>query len=185
MNRKIQMIRLMLCRNGYRRAEYLRKKRYFHHQGVNCYFTPYNFGTEPHLLSFGNNVHVASGVRFVNHDITALMFQHMECMKDKRLANRVGKIEIGDNVFIGAGSIILYDVKIGNNVIIGAGALVNKDIPDGGVYAGVPAVKIGEFDSYAEKTVQFSAKVGWNNGEDRKSIIKKQEKYFWSEEKNI
>ncbi|MDN0043138.1 acyltransferase [Mediterraneibacter glycyrrhizinilyticus] len=104
-------------------------------------------------------------------------------MKDKHLANRVGTIEIGDNVFLGAGSMILYDVKIGNNVIIGAGALVNKNIPDGGVYAGIPAVKIGEFDSYMEKTLTFSEKVNWNNEESRKSIIKKQKEYFWA--KNV
>lgn len=185
MNRKIQMIRLMLCRNGYRRAEYLKKKSYFHRQGEGCYFVPYNFGTEPHLLSFGNNVHVATGVRFINHDVTAMMFQRMECMKGKHLANRAGKIEIGDNVFIGAGSMILYDVKIGNNVIIGAGALVNKDIPDGGVYAGIPAAKIGEFDAYMKKTLAFSEKVNWNNEENRKSVVKKQKDYFWGSDRDI
>ena len=38
--------------------------------------------------------------------------------------------EIGDNVFIGAGAIIIGKIRIGNNVIIGAGAIVTKDIPD-------------------------------------------------------
>lgn len=33
------------------------------------YFQIYNFGVEPHLLSFGSNVKVASGVRFITHDI--------------------------------------------------------------------------------------------------------------------
>ena len=32
------------------------------------------------------------------------------------------------NVFVGANSTILYDVKIGSNVIIGAGSLVNKSL---------------------------------------------------------
>ncbi|MFQ1008483.1 serine O-acetyltransferase [Gilliamella apicola] len=41
------------------------------------------------------------------------------------------KIVIGDNVFIGAGTIILGgEITIGNNVKIGAGAFINKDIPD-------------------------------------------------------
>jgi serine O-acetyltransferase len=44
---------------------------------------------------------------------------------------RNGFPEIGNNVFIGAGAIIIGPVKIGNNVKIGAGAIVVDDIPDG------------------------------------------------------
>lgn len=46
---------------------------------------------------------------------------------------------IGDNVYIGAGSLIMNPVNIGNNVIIGAGSVVTKDIPDNAVVAGNPA----------------------------------------------
>lgn len=59
-----------------------------------------------------------------------------------------GPISIGDNIFVGANSTILYDVNIGNNVIIGAGSLVNKDIPDGSVTAGVPCKVVGRFEDY-------------------------------------
>lgn len=38
---------------------------------------------------------------------------------------------IGDNCLIGAGAVIIGDVKIGNHVNIGAGAVVSTDIPDG------------------------------------------------------
>jgi len=48
-------------------------------------------------------------------------------------------IFIGDNVRIGAHSIILPGVTIGNNVSIGAGAVVTKDIPDGKIAVGNPA----------------------------------------------
>lgn len=60
-------------------------------------------------------------------------------------------ISFGNNVFIGAGSRILYDVMIGDNVIIGAGSLVNKDIPNGTVAAGVPCKVIGSFDEYMSR----------------------------------
>lgn len=40
---------------------------------------------------------------------------------------------IGDNVFIGAGAMIIGNVKIGNNVRIGANAIVTKDVPDNSV----------------------------------------------------
>lgn len=41
--------------------------------------------------------------------------------------------EIGDNVHIGAGAIVIGPIKIGNNVRIGAGAIVVNDIPDNSV----------------------------------------------------
>lgn len=101
------------------------------------------------MISFGENVHIASGVKFVNHDITALMFRYMD---DKHYyRERKGPITIGNNVFVGANTTILYDVTIGNNVIIGAGSLVNKDIPEGVVAAGVPCRPIGKFEDYKTK----------------------------------
>ena len=48
-------------------------------------------------------------------------------------------LTIGDNVFIGAGSIIVKPITIGSNVIIAAGSVVTKDIPDNSMVAGVPA----------------------------------------------
>lgn len=58
---------------------------------------------------------------------------------------------IEDNVFIGANSTILYDVKVGNNVIIGAGSLVNRDIPDGSISAGDHCRVVGKFEDYKGK----------------------------------
>lgn len=134
---------------GDARAEYLKKKQYFKSIGEHCYLQPWNFGTEPEMISFGDNVHVASGVTFVNHDITALMFRYMDKNPDYHECK--GPISIGDNVFVGANSTILYDVNIGNNVIIGAGSLVNKDIPDGSVAAGVPCKVVGRFEEYKKR----------------------------------
>ena len=146
--RYLTLLHFFLC-GGYTRATYLKQKHYFNKMGEHCYLQPWNFGTEPYLISFGNNVHIASGVTFVNHDITALMFQYMD--KNTNYQERKGPISIGNNVVVGANSIILYDVNIGNNVIIGAGSLVNKDIPDGTVAAGVPCRVIGRFEDYKEK----------------------------------
>lgn len=134
------------------RAEYLKRKHFFRSIGERVYLQPWNFGTEPHMISFGNHVHVASGVKFINHDITCMMFNYMDTEHKYRL--RQGNIDIGDNVFIGANSTILYDVTIGDNVIIGAGSLVNKDIPGGTVAAGVPAKVIGKFDDYRMKMMK-------------------------------
>ncbi len=46
---------------------------------------------------------------------------------------------LGDNVLVGAGAKIIGPVKIGNNVTIGANSVVTKDIPDNVVVAGSPA----------------------------------------------
>lgn len=50
-----------------------------------------------------------------------------------------GGITIGDDVWIGAGAMILPGVKIGNKCVIGAGSLVKDDVPDNTVVAGSPA----------------------------------------------
>ena len=47
--------------------------------------------------------------------------------------------KIGDNVFIGANSIIMPGITIGNNIIIGAGSIVTKDVEDFSIVAGNPA----------------------------------------------
>lgn len=101
------------------------------------------------MISFGNNVHVASGVTFINHDVSVFMLRHME--PETVFKARTGEITIGNNVFIGSNSVLLYGVHIGNNVVIGAGSIVTKDIPDGVVAVGTPCKPIGLFDDWKEK----------------------------------
>ncbi len=58
-------------------------------------------------------------------------------------------IRIGDNVWLGAGAIILPGVTIGDNAVIGAGSVVTKDIPSGVVAVGSPCRvlrEVGERD---------------------------------------
>lgn len=93
------------------------------------------------LLKIGDNVTISSS--------TLLM--HDASIKKELQFVKIGKIAIGDNVFIGSGSIILPNVKIGNNVIIGAGSIVSKDVPDGVVAVGSPVRIIGTYDEYMYK----------------------------------
>lgn len=58
----------------------------------------------------------------------------------------VDNCTIGDNVYIGAESIIMNPVNIGDNVIIGAGSVVTKDIPSNCIVAGNPAKIIRRID---------------------------------------
>lgn len=50
-----------------------------------------------------------------------------------------GVPELADNVRVGGGSFVFGKIKVGNNVIIGANSVVNKDVPDNAIVAGAPA----------------------------------------------
>lgn len=67
---------------------------------------------------------------------------------------KFGKIEVGEYSFIGANSTIMPGVVIGDHCVIGAGSLVTKNIPNGTVYAGVPARFICTTEQYAEKCLK-------------------------------
>lgn len=64
--------------------------------------------------------------------------------------SKVGKVSIGDYVFVGY-STILPNVELGNRVIVGAGTVVSKDIPDNSVVVGNPMRVIGTYDDYVKR----------------------------------
>lgn len=82
------------------------------------------------LIEIGDNVTMAPRVHILCHDASTKTFLNY---------TKIGRVTIGNNVFIGAGSIVLPGVTIGNNVVIGAGSIVTHDIPDGTVAMGTPA----------------------------------------------
>lgn len=94
------------------------------------------------LITIGDNVTFASRVMLLAHDAST-----------KKLTGytKIGLIEIKDNVFIGAGTIILPNVKIGANAIVGAGSVVTKNIPTNEVWGGVPAKKICSVEDFKNK----------------------------------
>lgn len=76
---------------------------------------------------------------------------HDASIKKELKYTKLGKIKIGNDVFIGSGSIILPNTNIGNKVIIGAGSVVSKNIPEGSVAVGNPIRIIGTYDAYMKK----------------------------------
>lgn len=60
---------------------------------------------------------------------------------------RSAPIRIGDDVWIGAGAMILKGVSIGDAAVIGAGSVVTKDVPSGTIVAGNPAREVGRVSS--------------------------------------
>ena len=61
----------------------------------------------------------------------------------------------GDNVYIAANATVVGDIKIGNNVIIGAGSVVTKDLPDNGVYVGNPAKFVKELTEESKLWIEI------------------------------
>ena len=59
-----------------------------------------------------------------------------------------------DNCFIGANTTIIPNVRTDPNAIIGTGNIVNKDVPEGEIWAELPARCIGTFDNLLKKRLE-------------------------------
>lgn len=90
-------------------------------------------------IQIGDNVTLAPNVHILAHDASTY---------NKFGYAKIGKVSIQNNVFVGAGSIILPGVIIGENSIIGAGSIVKKDVPPNTVFAGNPAKFICTIEDY-------------------------------------
>lgn len=83
---------------------------------------------------------------------------------DQSYFKEISRIEIGNDVWIGANAIILDGVSIGDGAIIGAGALVNKNVPPYAIVGGVPA-KIIRY-RFTKDQIEFLLKDQWWNKPD-------------------
>ncbi len=94
------------------------------------------------LIEIGDNVTMAPRVHILCHDASTKQFLNY---------TKIGRVTIGNNVFIGAESVVLPGVTIGDNVVIGANSTVTHDIPSNSVAVGSPARVISTLDAYLEK----------------------------------
>jgi acetyltransferase-like isoleucine patch superfamily enzyme len=125
-----------------------------------------DFGSEPFLITIGDNVTITNGVRFVTHDGGVGIFR-----VEHPGMNVFGRITVGNNVFIGNNSIILPNISIGDNVVIGVSSIVTKNVPDNVVVAGVPARVIRTTDEYKENSLQKAIFITEKDPEKRKKLI--------------
>ena len=119
--------------------------------GTNCVVKPSMLGGEPWLITIGNHVLLAGGVKLLTHDGSGWCLRYG---KKNMHMDMWGEITIGNNVYVGTNAIILPNVHITDNVIIGAGAVVSKDITEDGVYVGVPARRVKSFEEWKAKASQ-------------------------------
>lgn len=150
---------LIRCRIGY--GSYL---------GARCRFASSMIGR---YCSISDNVTVVAG-RHPAHTFVSTypsfyskrnskmpQFTDNQLFEEYRYANPRDKtlVEVGNDVWIGANVVILDGVKIGDGAIVGANALVTKELEPYGIYAGVPAKKIG--DRFTEEEKDFLLKFKW------------------------
>lgn len=136
--------------------------------GKDCRLINVDFSTEPYLIRLGDRVS-ATQTRFETHDGAVWAFR--EEFPDIDI---VRPITIGNNVFIGYGSIILPGVTIGDNVVIGAGSVVSRNVPSNSVAAGAPARVIKSLHAYREKVLaEGSPTKRLSADEKREFFIKK------------
>lgn len=94
------------------------------------------------LIDIGDNVTLAPRVHILCHDASTKRYLGV---------TKIGRVKIGNDVFVGADTVILPGVTIGSNVIIGANSTVTHDVQDNTVVAGCPAKKICTLDEFLEK----------------------------------
>lgn len=132
-------------------------------------FSPIS-SAESYLLTIGDNVTVATGVRFITHDNSAIKIYD-------DATDFIGPITIGNNVFIGANSTLLPGIAIADNCIIGAGSVVCKScIEPGTIIAGNPARPIGTVNSMKEKYISY--KFNFRGKNRREEIMSHPEKWL-------
>lgn len=124
--------------------------------GKNCAIHPYsmiltyggdicigdNCSLNPFAIIYGHGgVRIGNGVRIAAHTVIIPAKHNVstEGLAFYESGITALGIEISDNVWLGAGVVILDGVRIGNNSIVGAGSVVTKSVPDDTTVAGVPA----------------------------------------------
>ena len=133
--------------------------------GDECRIYSGDFGTEPWLVSVGNRVTVSIDVHFLVHDGVGWL------VKDARGRRyRYGQIAIGNDVFIGAGAILMPGVRVGSRCVIGAGSVVTKSVPDNSVVFGNPARVALTYDQLVSRITTWKAEADMIGGTRRERI---------------
>jgi len=117
--------------------------------GRGCRILTRKFGSEPFLISIGDDVTISIDVVFLTHDGATWLVRDD---RGRRFIYR--RIEIGNFVFVGAGAIIMPGVKIGDRSIVAAGSVVTRSVPSGTIVGGNPAQIIGDFSEYERRMME-------------------------------
>ena len=153
--RLYQSLRLWTIHGDAARANWARKHNIYGRLGDHVSIMDRKVPLYAKLIHFHNNIHVASAVQFIVHDVARTVLNGCPQYGGGEIfQEHINCIEVLDNVSIGSGSIILGDVRIGPNAVIAGGSLVNRHVPPNSVIGGVPAKVISRFDDFSAKRAQ-------------------------------
>ena len=136
--------------------------------GKGCMISPCHLSTsEGFLIEIGDYCRIAKDTEFFTHGgVFSLQIRYNYPVE------WYGKIKIGNYVSIGEGCKIMAGVEIGDNVIIGAGSVVTKSIPSGYMVAGNPIKHIGYTDEWFEKLMKGDLRTGFMSWDEKVSFLK-------------
>jgi acyl-[acyl carrier protein]--UDP-N-acetylglucosamine O-acyltransferase len=103
--------------------------------------------TRPSLITIGNDCYFNKGLTLLTHDWVTRTFIY----SGREFLPSSGRITIGNNVNTAYNVTILKGVTIGDNVFIGANSVVTKDIPSNSIAAGSPCRVIMNIDEFHAK----------------------------------
>lgn len=118
--------------------------------GSNCIFHPKSSNidlTRPSLITIGSNCYMNKNFTLLTHDYVS----HVFIYSGREFINSSGRVIIGNNVSFGINVMIMKGVTIGDNVFIGAGSIVTKDIPSNCIAVGSPCKCIMTLEDYYQK----------------------------------
>jgi len=90
-------------------------------------------------IKIGNNCLISQHITIVasNHSVN-----RKDLIRNQKWSLNKNFVIIGDDVWIGANSVILPGVTVGNGSVIGAGSVVGQDVPEYSIVKGNPAIVV-------------------------------------------
>ena len=181
MKRLYHSVRLLMCRTPKKRADYLKKHHVLGGIGENCKWGPWLVPLYPELIILHDNVHVHKTAHIVTHDLLNRFLATRDPEGDYGFKERLGCVELMDNVYISMNVTVMPNVRIGKDCIISTGSVVTSDIPENSLASGNPAKPYGRFDMFAAlRKMGKSQTIAFKNQEIPQDVVEAEWEKFHS-----